>query len=35
MWAATMAGGVTRYGEHESGVQNPRKPLGRPGTNGN
>ena len=26
---------VTRCGEHESGVQNPRKPIGRPGTNEN
>ena len=34
MWAATISGEVTRYGKHESGVQTPRKPIGRPGTNG-
>ena len=26
---------VIRCGEHESWVQNPRKAIGRPGTNGN
>ena len=26
---------VTRCGELESGVHSPRKPIGRPGTNGN
>ena len=31
----TMARGVIRCGEHESGVQTPRNLIGRPGTNGN
>ena len=26
---------VSRCGKHESGAQTPRKPIGRPGTNGN
>ena len=30
-----MARGVIRCGEHESEVQNQRKPIGRPETHGN
>ena len=30
-----MVRGVIRYGKHESGVQTPRNPIGRLGTNGN
>jgi hypothetical protein len=31
----TMVQGVIRCGEHESGVQTPQNPIGRPGTNEN